>query len=142
MLSIEFETPEHGWMPVKIIYKDVKVSFEVSDVPIDPISQLESVIDSSITGGCGEVWWHLEPAGYFLSIQAEEEDYRIKFEYSINSMDETRELVFEYLGSFDEVIVPLWRSLRKLQSYKWSEFCVSAPILDSITKQIKVKQKD
>lgn len=30
--------------------------FDVSDVPINPISQLMHVLDSTITGGGGEVW--------------------------------------------------------------------------------------
>jgi hypothetical protein len=114
MLKIEFENPEHGWMPVKIVYKEIEEYFDVSDVPINPISQLEVVLDSAITGDGGEVWWHLEPAGYYLGLNAEEDNYRVKLEYSIDSTKETRELIFEYLGNFDEIIIPLWRSLRKL----------------------------
>ncbi len=141
MLKIEFETPEHGWMPVKIIYGDVEEHFDVSDVPVDPISQLEDALDSAITGGGGEVWWHLEPAGYYLNLHAERGSYRMKLEYSVNSMKESRELVFEFLGSIEETLIPLWRSLRKLQSYNWSEFKVSEKAIDSITKQINSRRK-
>jgi hypothetical protein len=137
MLKIEFERPSHGWMPVKITYKDIEESFGVSDVPIDPITQLENVLDSAITGGGGEVWLHLEPGGYYLSLFAEDNEFNVNLEFSINSMKETRELVFEYTGSFEETVVPIWRSLRKLQSYNWSEFSVSKDKMESITKQVK-----
>jgi len=141
MIKIKFETPKHGWMPVKITHNDIEEYFDVSDVPVNPISQLEDVLDSAITGGGGEVWWHLEPAGYYLNIHAEKENYRIKLEYSINSMSETRELVFEYSGNFEETVIPIWRSLRNFQSYNWKEFTVSEKTIESITKQVKAKKK-
>jgi hypothetical protein len=141
VLKIEFEEPEHGWMPVKILFDDIEEHFDVSDVPIDPITQLEDVLDSAITGGGGEIWWHLEPAGYYLNLHAEKEAYRIKLEFSEQSMKADRITIFNYLGDFDSVIVPLWRSLRKLQSYGWSEFNVSSKSMQSITEQVKHKQK-
>jgi hypothetical protein len=141
VLNIVFEAPEHGWMPVKIIYQDIEEYFDVSDVPIDPIDQLMQVLDSAITGGGGEVWWHLEPAGYYLNLHAEHRKFRVKLEYSVNSMKPTRETVFEYTGNFQETIIPIWRSLRKLQSYKWTEFTVPDKAMDSITKQVKKIQK-
>lgn len=141
MLKIEFEAPEHGWMPVKIIYQDTEEYFDVSDVPIDPISQLMQVLDSAITGGGGEVWWHLEPAGYYLNLHAENSKFSVKLEYSVNSMKPTRETIFEYVGDFQETIIPIWRSLSKLQSYNWAEFTVPEKAMDTITKQIKEIQK-
>lgn len=137
MLKIEFEHPSHGWMPVKITYKNIEKNFAVSDVPIDPISQLENVLDSAITGLGGEVWWHLEPGGYYLSLFAENNEFNVSLEFSMNSMKETRERVFEYTGSFEETVVPIWRSLRKLQSHNWNEFSVSREKMESITKQVK-----
>ena len=60
MLKIAFEHPHHGGLPVKIKYNGIEVCFVASDVPINPITQLENVLDSAITGGGGEVWRHLE----------------------------------------------------------------------------------
>ncbi len=141
MLKIEFETPEHGWLPVKILYQDIEEHFDASDVPIDPISQLMEALDSAITGGGGEVWWHLEPGGYYLNIHAEHGKFRVKLEFSVNSMKPTRETIFEFIGNFEQTIVSIWRSLRKLQSYNWSEFTVPHKVMNSITAQVKLKQR-
>jgi hypothetical protein len=141
VLKIEFEEPEHGWLPVKMTFDGAEAAFDASDVPIDPISQLEEVLDSAITGGGGEVWWHLEPAGYYLNIHAEKELYRLKLEFSERSMKTDREIIFEEVGDFEDVVIPIWRSLRKLQSYNWSEFKVSPDGMQSITNQIKIQQK-
>lgn len=142
MLKIEFEEPEYGWLPVKICFEDIEEIFDASDVPINPVSQLEEVLDSAITGYGGEVWWHLEPAGYYLSIHAEKGLYRLKLEFSKESMKDDREGIFEYTGDFENVIVPIWRSLRKLQSYDWSEFKVSPCAMRSITDKVKSLQQE
>ena len=137
MFKIEFEKPEHGRLPVRILYNDIEECFDASDVPVDPILQLQEVLDSAITLGGGEVWWHLEPAGYFLNLHAEKGKYWVKLEYSINSKKNSAETIFEFLGDFDEVIIPIWRSLRKLQSHNLNQFNVSENGMNSITNQIK-----
>jgi len=142
VLKIEFEAPEHGWLPVRIAYKDIEEIFHASDVPIDPISQLENVLASALTGWGGEVWWHLEPGGYYLNLHAEKDKYKLKLEYSVNSKMVSRELVFEYLGCFEETVLPIWRSLRKLQSRNWNSFRVSDEVMISTTNSIKSRNKD
>ncbi len=139
MFKIEFEPPHHGWMPVKIVCENKEEYFDVSDVPVNPVSQLADVLDSVLTGGWGEVWWHLEPAGYYLKLEADNGAYRVQLDYSVNSMKQNREQVFEFKGNFEEIIVPIWRSLRKLQSYKWDQFEVSDTVMESISKQVKSK---
>jgi len=141
VLKIEFEKPEHGWLPVKLTFGEVEEIFDVSDVPVDPIFQLEEVLDSAITGGGGEVWWHLEPAGYYLNLHAEKKSFRLKLEFSERSMKTDRETIFDFVGDFDSVVVPLWRSLLKLQSHNWAEFKVSSKGMQSITEQVKIQQK-
>jgi hypothetical protein len=141
VLKIEFKVPEHGWLPVIILYQDIEEYFDTSDVPRDPISQLMEALDSAITGGGGEVWWHLESGGYYLNLHAEHGKLRVKLEFSMNSIKPTREIIFEFTGSFEETVVPIRRSLRKLQSYNWSEFTVPDKAMNSITAQVKLKQK-
>lgn len=141
MFQLEFGKPEHGWLPVRIVCSECKLCFHASDVPADPIMQLENVLSSVLTGGNGEVWFHLEPGGYYLSIKNENDLFRITLDCSIDSTEERRERIFEFLGSFDDTIVPAWKSLQKLRSRNYSEFQVSEAGFDSITKKIKAKRK-
>jgi len=139
-LRIQFEEPHLGWMLVKVNHGDIEEVFSVSNVPNDPVSELVYVLESAINGRGGEVWWHLEPGGYYLNLHAEDEHFRVKFEYSQLSMKIDRELVFEYLGSFLEVVVPLWRDLRQLQSHDWAMFGIPEGALDLISKEVKARK--
>lgn len=140
MLKIEFEEPTHGWLPVKMTLNDIEECFKASDIPLNPISQLEDALFSAITGNGDEVWWHLEPGGYYLNIHRENHNYRLKLEYSPDSKKQSREDVFDITGSFKEIIVPIWRSLRSLQSMGYSEFKVSDKVMESITNRVKAEK--
>ncbi|OUS29204.1 hypothetical protein A9Q99_08805 [Gammaproteobacteria bacterium 45_16_T64] len=141
MIKITFDEPTNGWLPVTIRYQDCEEVFFASDIPVDPVMRLEEVLDSAITGFGGEVWWHLEPSGYYLSVIADKTQCHVRLDYSIDSKATTREIVFDFYGSFDEVIIPIWRALRKLQSQGYDQFMPSKKGMDSITRQIKEKRK-
>ena len=40
----------------------------------------------------------------------------------------------------DEVVVPLWRDLRRLQSFKWTEFGILDTDLDQLTAEVNTRQ--
>lgn len=137
MFKLEFEPPVNGWLPVSISYQNIKEVFHASSVPVDPIFQLTEILGSAVGGNGGEVWWHLEPAGYYLNIHSEKNEFIVKLEYSENSKNINREVIFEYKGGFNEIIVPIWRSLRKFQSYHNKEYAVSEKTLIFLTNLVK-----
>jgi len=137
MLNIEFKEPTSGWLPVTIRFRDIEEVFYASSIPENPISKLEDALNSAIIGWGGEVWWHLEPAGYYLSLHSDNDKFKVNLEYSINSMAGGREPVFEYKGDFENVVIPIWRSLRKLQSNNWGEFPVSENAMQTLTKRVQ-----
>ncbi|OUS29193.1 hypothetical protein A9Q99_08750 [Gammaproteobacteria bacterium 45_16_T64] len=140
MFKIEFDEPTNGWLPVTIRYQDCEEVLFASDIPFDPMSQLEDVLDSALTGVGGEVWWHLEPGGYYLSIKPEKECFHVRLDFSADSKATTREEVFDFVGTFDDVVVPLWRSLRKYQSYGYERFLLSDKVMKSITAHVKANR--
>lgn len=120
-LIIKFGNPEHGWLPVNIKYKEITEEFHASDVPVDPLSLLTDSLFSAIHGRSKEVWWHLEPAGYFMTISKSKSGYELLLEYSIDSTAQTKEFIFSFSGSLKEIILPIWRALSEFYSHNYSE---------------------
>ncbi|WP_236631453.1 hypothetical protein [Endozoicomonas numazuensis] len=136
MIKIEFEEPENGWLPVKIKSGEIEEYFLASNIPENPVYRLESVLDSAITGVGGEVCWHLEPVGYFLKIYPANNNFHVTLEYSNNAIGGKREQLFHITGGTKEIVLPIWRALRKIQSHNYSEFGVSQKGMESITKYV------
>jgi hypothetical protein len=110
-LKIEFGQPEHGWLPVDFKHGEFELHFEASDVPVNPMDQLISGIRQIIQGIKMQVWWHLEPGGYYFDFEKEGENYKLRILFSDTSTTD-RELIFETQGNYDNIIMPFYRSIR------------------------------
>jgi hypothetical protein len=116
-LRIEFGTPEHGWLPVKIAFNDFNLEFEASDVPANPIEQSILSLRSVIKGIKAEVWWHLEPEGYFLEFKKFDDDYTLSTFFA-KSENSDRKMEFKVNGSYESLILPIYRAIKKLADQK------------------------
>jgi hypothetical protein len=110
-LKIEFGQPEHGWLPVDMRHGDFELNFEASDVPINPIDQLISGIRQITKGISTEVWWHLEPAGYYFDFDIKGDEYNLRISFAKNDRAD-KELVYETQGKFEDIIMPFYRSIK------------------------------
>ena len=138
MLTIRFGEPCHGWLPVVIKYGDITEEFLSSNIPVDSVTALWDIINSAISGVGGEVWWHLEPSGYYLSITKEKDMYFVDLKFSEKSRTDDRDDVFNFVGSFEEVILPIWRAIKEFYSHKYDGWdCVPPERLRSLDDQIK-----
>jgi hypothetical protein len=117
-LKIDFGTPEHGWLPVKIAFNEFRLAFEASDVPANPMNQLISSLRSVIKGIETEVWLHLEPEGYYLKLEKFSNDYTLTISFA-KSEDSDRETIFKVNGSYDSLIMPIYRAIKKLAAQKY-----------------------
>lgn len=109
-LKIEFGQPEHGWLPVNLRHGDFELKFEASDVPINPIDQLISGIRQITKGISTEVWWHLEPAGYYFDFDKTGDKYNLRIAFAKNDTAD-KELVHETCGEFEDIVMPFYRSI-------------------------------
>lgn len=116
-LNIDFGTPEHGWLPVKIAFNEFRLAFEASDVPANPMDQLISSVRSVIKGIKTEVWWHSEPQGYYLELEKFSDDYTLTISLA-KSEDSDRETIFKVNGSYNSLIMPIYRAIKKLADKK------------------------
>lgn len=142
-IIIEFGIPEHGWLPIVFEHLDYHLEFEISNVPLDPMEQLcEALIQ--INKGITEpnqIIWHLEPYCYYLQLIISDEEYKAIILES-DEFNSPRKVTKEIAGSFDEIILPLYRALKKFwsQSYKephWDE--LDATRIHELTNLIKLK---
>jgi hypothetical protein len=138
-LSIEFGTPEHGWLPVKIDFNDFKLEFEASDVPANPMDQLISSLRSVIKGIKAEVWWHLEPEGYYFDFEKFSEEYTLNISFA-KSKNSERTMVFKVTGGYESLIMPIYRAIKKLADQKhdpqnWPT--IDKTELDKLTELVK-----
>lgn len=119
-LTIKFGKPEHGWLPTKLSYNDFELSLDISDVPVDPMLQLcDSLIQ--ITKGIKKpdrILWHLEPYCYYLQIEKMDSDYKVTLSES-DSFESLAKITKEIRGSFEELILPLYRGVNKFASYSY-----------------------
>ncbi len=143
-LHVEFGIPEHGWLPTIFQYQDYKLELEISDVPLDPMVQLcDALIE--INKGIKEpsiIIWHLEPYCYYLQLMTVDRQYKAVILES-DEFESLSKVSKEILGSFESIILPLYRGLKKFwsQSYNkphWDE--LNSERIDELTKLIKEKR--
>src|SRR5687767_1338396 len=116
-LKIEFGQPEHGWLPVTLRQRDFELRFRASDVPVNPIDQLISGIRQITKGITTEVWWHIEPEGYYFDFDRKGDEYKLRISFATRDKGE-RELVYETQGKYEEIIMPFYRSIKTFFTQK------------------------
>ncbi len=144
-IVIEFGIPENGWLLTTLNHKDFDLELDISDVPIDPMVQLcDALIE--INKGINEpsrIIWHLEPYCYYLQLRKLESGYKAIISES-DEFDSSTKITTEISGSFEEIILPLYRALKKFwsKSFKpphWDE--LDPKRIEELTKLIKEKKE-
>lgn len=144
-LHIDFGIPEHGWLPTIFQYQDYKLELEISDVPVDPMIQLCNAL-IGINKGIHEptrIIWHLEPYCYYLQLKFENGRY-IAIIYESDEFDSPAKLTKEITGTYDEIILPLFRGLKKFWSHSskkphWDK--LDSKRIDELTKLTKEEKE-
>ena len=116
-LKLNFQKPEHGWVPVKLEYKEKVIEFDGSDVPNNPIQGLIDALLKIIRGDSSEVWWNLEPDGYFFTFERNNENIIFRVFFAENSEEYNRREVLCVEGEINKIVLPMWRGLKKFLSY-------------------------
>lgn len=145
-IEIEFGIPEHGWLLTNLVHKEFKLELDISDVPLDPMVQLcDALIE--ISKGIKKptrVIWHLEPYCYYLQLEKLETGYMAIISES-DEFDSPARVTKEILGTFDEIILPFYRGVKKFwsKSFKpphWDE--LDSKRIEELTKLIKEKKNN
>ncbi|MEO9898557.1 MAG: hypothetical protein ABJD13_08320 [Paracoccaceae bacterium] len=142
-LKCKFGKPQHGWLPVELLLDDEVLELNVSDVPVNPINCLILGLDRTINGLHDEIFFHLEPDGYYLCFQCLAEhsfDFRLERFETDTVQQEKRTLIYESTGNKHEIILPFWRAIKDFSSHSYAEPAwpaVDNGALSKLTKSVK-----
>lgn len=123
-LKCRFGEPHAGWLPVELTCDDLRLEFEVSHIPTNPIDSLILGLDRAISGLEAEIWFNLEPASYYLEFNplAEQRyEFRIEFSQKDAQHRQYRTAVLEISGNKDEIVLPFWRAITEFASHSYTE---------------------
>ena len=65
-----------------------------------------------------EVLWNLEPERYYLQIEYICHQYYVQL-FNAPDFNSSRRLVNEFTGNYSQIILPLYRELKKFSSYAY-----------------------
>jgi hypothetical protein len=116
-LKLTFDTPQHGWLPCEIKLDDQVIEFDASDVPNNPVRDLIESLWKAVRGESSEVWWHLEPAGYYFIMEPDGSELLFKLQYSPDSKIANKRTVFEAPLNLKNTLMMFWRSAKKTGSF-------------------------
>jgi hypothetical protein len=123
-LKCKFGEPHHGWLPLKITAGEFQLDVEISDIPKNPVDDLVSGLEAAFGGLDFEVWFHLEPASYylrFIPLASNKIGIFIEFSERDTQQKNKRRTVFETEGERDDVLVPFWRAVKEFASHSYKE---------------------
>lgn len=93
--------------------------FDASDVPNDPVEELAALLDQLAKGGAGGlVWWHSEPAGYYLEITKSDSGFQLTLSFETQNHESKRCIQAQAVGSATDILLPLWRGLKQFCSHQ------------------------
>jgi hypothetical protein len=121
LLKISFAAPVHGWLAVSLSIDTSTIQFSASDVPNNPIEDLIDALHCACGNREALVWWHLEPGGYYFEFAPAGEGVQLRVMFAEDSNSKERANVITVRGSKQEVLLPIWRGLRQLQSFEAKE---------------------
>lgn len=114
-LKIEFGIPSNGWLPVEIHHGDFYLAFVASRVPENPIEPLISNLIHVSAGIPSEMFWHLEPEGYWFEFSNAEKGYQIRIS-SAENVRAKRVAIYSVAGTDEEIILPVYRAIKKFHA--------------------------
>ncbi len=117
IIRLVFAQPRHGWVHTRLHLGHRILEFVASDVPNNPIEELHAAVTATAAGGRGEVWWHLEPAGYFFELSNVSGRRRLRVLFSEHSLFLPRVEVASVCRTRTELLLPLLRALRQFESF-------------------------
>lgn len=120
-LKLTFDVPKHGWLPCEIWYGENLIEFEASDVPNNPVADLVESLWKAIRGETSEVWWHLEPAGYYFLFEPNGKELIFKLLFSPDSKIPSKRTIFGTSVNLKTVLMMFWRSVKKIDSFAGSD---------------------
>jgi hypothetical protein len=121
MLKLTFEAPRNGWLPTRLLVGEKSLDFSASRVPNNPVQELIDALDKLKNDQAASVWWNLEPDGYFFAFSMMHGNIHFIVSYSHDGKKQNAISQADLLGTKEDILTPLWRGLRNLESLNIQE---------------------
>jgi len=121
LIHIAYRPPEHGWLALTLTLDGKVINIDASDVPNNPLQELLVALEDIARGIDTSVWWHMEPASYFMYFQRVADEVQLRLEYADESQRSRAKEVATVQGSMTRIVTPFWRFLREFQSHAFAE---------------------
>jgi hypothetical protein len=134
-IKVNFGKPLHGWLPVSLAAGQFELEFRASDVPENPLYLLVDALLKALVDLESEVWWHLEPDGFYFNFEPHgNEECTLKISYTNGVPPEMVKKVFEIRGDFKKILLPFWRAVREFDSHDYSKHHWPKTHVDDLNK--------
>lgn len=122
-ISITFEKPEHGWLPVEIKFNDFCLKFIASNLLNNPIKELNDCILNIQNNETRRITWWLEPSAYFFDFERKGNIIILKIleTNNLHRISSNKELLITIEGNQKEIIEPFNRALNQFHTMKFEE---------------------
>jgi hypothetical protein len=116
-ITVRHLPPKHGWLTFYVGVDEHTVEIDASDVPNNPIQNLLDAIRRVSQGENARVWWHLEPGWYVFDFEHRGHDLVFRIALVNDTISGYRETMVASIETTpSDVLLPLWRFLRRFQS--------------------------
>lgn len=118
-LRVNLNGPEHGWLTVSLQTADREYTFNAEQVPYDSVTELVRALGTIIDGlPESPVRWKDGPIEYELVLSRKDDRVILVVYCTVDSglAGRMRENVFEFEGAVYDVVHPLWKALRDLET--------------------------
>ncbi|TNJ41870.1 hypothetical protein KFZ70_02575 [Tamlana fucoidanivorans] len=119
-LQLKFEIPKNGWLPTNFKTSDFELNFIISNVPENPTDKLCESLILTLNGIETEICWNLEPDCYFIELKPSGKVIDLIISKS-GGISKKRNLIYKLTGGFETIILPMYRSLKKLNSLEFDK---------------------
>ena len=129
-MKLIFEKPENGWLPIIFENEDFRLEFTSSKIPENPTDEFCKNLILSSQGLNTKTVFNIEPHNYIFNLDKDQKNYQFKIVFHSESIDRfgsttiNKKVVFKKVGDFEEIVLPLYRSLKKFTTldYKVSDW--------------------
>jgi hypothetical protein len=119
-ICVSCEDPVHGWLPLTVTVDGQRLHIDASDVPNDPVRDLENALDSVVRGIEARVFLHLEPGAYAFLFSPNED--RVGLTVTLGENSEAHgDSILSVDGNRREILLPFWRFLKHFKSRGFAE---------------------
>lgn len=118
-IELNLGNPHHGWLPIEFKSGEFELNFTSSKIPENPTDKMCDALILCLKGVESKFRWNLEPDIYFFKLTPS--GNFIKLSISESNGSEVQNLIYEFNEGFNSLILPMYRSLKKLNTLEFNE---------------------